>query len=71
MTESQQPRCRPHPSEPKFTCRMCRSESIADHTREPENLPTANFSNRPPVRTMRGRVERTENVVTVSFGGKS
>ena len=70
MTEPQQPRCRPHPTEPKFTCRMCRSEAIADHSREPENMPVASFADRPPVRSLRGRVRAEANVVTVSFGGK-
>jgi hypothetical protein len=50
---------------------MCRSEAIADRSREPENLPTANFADRPRVRSLRGRVRRDDNVTTVSFGGKS
>lgn len=33
------PRCRTHPSELETNCRLCRSEAIADHDREPENIP--------------------------------
>lgn len=34
------PRCRSHPSELGTNCRLCRSERIADHDREPENIPS-------------------------------
>lgn len=33
------PRCRSHPHELATNCRLCRSEAIADHDREPENVP--------------------------------
>lgn len=68
--QTETPRCRSHPGEHAFTCRLCRSEAIANHDREPENQPVANFSNRPKTRGLRGTVARSENVVTVSFGGK-
>jgi hypothetical protein len=34
------PRCRRHPSELGTNCRSCRSEAIADHDSEPENIQT-------------------------------
>ncbi len=40
------PRCRSHPSELATNCRLCRSEAIANHDREPENIPPAEFRNR-------------------------
>lgn len=41
------PRCRAHTSELETNCRLCRSEAIADHEREPENSPAAAFADRP------------------------
>lgn len=32
------PRCRRHPHELATNCRLCRSEAIADHDSEPENI---------------------------------
>jgi len=32
------PRCRNHPHELATNCRLCRSEAIADHDSEPENI---------------------------------
>lgn len=32
------PRCRKHPHELATNCRSCRSEAIADHGSEPENI---------------------------------
>lgn len=57
MTEFEQPRCRQHPSEPKFTCRMCRSEAIADHDSEPEN--TAPLAPVIPIKFPRATEEAT------------
>lgn len=34
------PRCRRHPTELATNCRCCRSEAIADHDSEPENIPS-------------------------------
>jgi hypothetical protein len=47
------PRCRSHPSELQTNCRLCRSEAIANHDREPENIPPAEFRDREPRRPPR------------------
>jgi hypothetical protein len=41
------PRCRRHPAELETNCRLCRSEAIADHNREPENVQPVDFPDRP------------------------
>jgi hypothetical protein len=41
------PRCRSHTSELETNCRLCRSEAIANHNREPENIPVPEFRDRP------------------------
>ena len=47
------PRCRRHSSELATNCRLCRSEAIADHDREPENIGAPEFTNRPKRRRLR------------------
>lgn len=47
------PRCRSHPSELGTNCRLCRSEAIADHNREPENIGAAMYPDRPKRRHLR------------------
>lgn len=41
------PRCRAHTSELETNCRLCRSEAIADHDREPENIQPPAYADRP------------------------